>query len=183
MSDSRVTTLGPYWKHYAFLRQDLRHLSDAGYRLFCEAYSWSRECGLDGHIPATDLGRLSYTTDPMAAAAELVANGFWVPDRGGDGWRIAHVLHGQETQADLERRREQNRLRKAEQRRRLAEAAALRGELVNAHGQVAKQAAATNGTDRQRSSTSTSTSTSTQRDGTRDVTRDNRVSAGQGGAS
>lgn len=79
-------------------------LSDAAVRTHLEGLVWAMRRENDGRLFTRDLVRLADTSDPTAAAAELVAVGFWtqLPD----GWQIEHQMDLQmESEVIMARRR------------------------------------------------------------------------------
>jgi hypothetical protein len=91
-------------------------LSDAAFRTHVEGLAWSADHLLDGRLPARSLVRFAFTDDPKAAAAELVAAGYWRLE--GDAWQIVHHLEHQPTRDVVERRRRLNAERQARHRER-----------------------------------------------------------------
>jgi hypothetical protein len=79
-------------------------LSDAAFRTHVEGLAWSCRHLLDGRLPARSLVRFAFTDDPKAAAAELVAAGYW--EATGDGWQIVHHLEHQADRDTVLRRRQ-----------------------------------------------------------------------------
>ena len=78
-------------------------LSDNAMRTHLEALVWAMRRENDGRLLARDLSRLADSSDPTAAADELVAVGFWtqLPD----GWQIEHHMeHQPESEVIVARR-------------------------------------------------------------------------------
>jgi len=93
-------------------------LSDAAVRTHLEGLVWAMRRENDGRLYTRDLGRLADTSDPMAAAAELVAVGFWtqLPD----GWQIEHQMEHQPESDVIAARRELSAERQRRKRRKAA---------------------------------------------------------------
>jgi len=93
-------------------------LSDAAVRTHLEGLVWAMRRENDGRLCTRDLGRLADTSDPTAAAAELVAVGFWtqLPD----GWQIEHQMEHQPESDVIAARRELNAERQRRKRRKAA---------------------------------------------------------------
>lgn len=93
-------------------------LSDAAVRTHLEALVWAMRRENDGRLLTRDLSRLADTSDPTAAADELVAVGFWtqLPD----GWQIEHQMEHQPESEVIAAKRAAN----AERQRRLRRKAA-----------------------------------------------------------
>ena len=95
-------------------------LSDAAVRTHLEGLVWAMRRENDGRLFTRDLARLADTSDPAAAADELVAVGFWtqLPD----GWQIEHQMDLQVESEVIMSRRKANAER---QRRKRLKAAGL----------------------------------------------------------
>jgi len=95
-------------------------LSDAAVRTHLEGLVWAMRRENDGRLFTRDLARLADTSDPTAAADELVAVGFWtqLPD----GWQIEHQMDLQVESEVIMARRKANTER---QRRKRLKAAGL----------------------------------------------------------
>lgn len=90
-------------------------LSDAAVRTHLEGLVWAMRRENDGRLLRRDLARLADTSDPTAAAAELVAAGFWaqLPD----GWQIEHQMEHQPESEVIAARRDLNAERQRKHRR------------------------------------------------------------------
>ncbi len=90
-------------------------LSDNAVRTHLEALVWAMRRENDGRLFARDLSRLADSSDPVAAADELVAVGFWtqLPD----GWQIEHQMEHQPESDVIAARRSLNAERQRKKRR------------------------------------------------------------------
>lgn len=91
-------------------------LSDAAWRTFTEACSWSTNRQLDGRIPINEVRRFANTPDPAAAIVELIDKE-WIFERG-DHYELGE--HGKLllTREQQERRREKWREKQRRRRQR-----------------------------------------------------------------
>lgn len=117
-------SLGLYWKAYDFMPDDMRSLSSDAVRLLVDGWCWSRRHGLDGHLPARDLQRMTYLDSPEAAATELCravipndGQTFWRATP--SGWQIVYTAHGQATADGIADGRANARARQARRRAKL----------------------------------------------------------------
>lgn len=112
---ANATRLGPNFSYDAAIAG----LSDAAFRTHVEALQWSNERLLDLVLPKHHLRRFAETDDLDAAAAELVAVGWW--DDRGDAWYLAYGGAEQSRdRARAEGRRAQNAEAQRRRRRRMA---------------------------------------------------------------
>lgn len=106
-------------------------LSDSAHRVWVSALQWSNRYGTDGQILQTGLKVLHPAGEQVAAFNELVSAGLWESTGGGFqviGWV---TQAGQETAAEIERKRAQNRARQQKVRdKQAAELANLRGSVT-----------------------------------------------------
>ena len=94
---------------------EARDLTDAEFRTHIEALLWSNQRLLDLYVPRRDLRRFAETADPAAAAAGLVAKGWWQP--AGDGWYVGvRFPEWQLERTVVEYRKDSAALRKRRQR-------------------------------------------------------------------
>jgi hypothetical protein len=85
---------------------------------YAMALMWSNKQLSDGFIPSAVLETFAvYVKNPVAVADALVAAGLFERDRKHDGYRIHdYADHGNPTRAEIKRKREKDRLRKALER-------------------------------------------------------------------
>lgn len=95
-------------------------LSDAAFRTHTESLCRAMEYLNRGHITRRDLMRYAETSDPYAAAEELVVKGFWVEHPSGDGWLIVRDMDYQRSPEKVEADRAATARRQARYRDRQA---------------------------------------------------------------
>lgn len=95
-------------------------LSDAAFRAYVNSIVLGASQETDGHIARRSLRLLHPEADLVACANELVHTGLWEPRSDGNGWTIHDFLNYQTPRAQLERARENDRVRKARERERKA---------------------------------------------------------------
>ena len=83
--------------------------------LHVEAIVWCCKHLTDGQIRGHVLPRLTDEPDPLGAAAQLVAAGFWRTS--GEGWEVVGFLDDQPSRQQVEQRHEDSRLRQERSRR------------------------------------------------------------------
>lgn len=95
-------------------------LSDPAFRAYVNSIVLGASQETDGHIARRSLRYLHPEADLVACANELVNARLWEPRPDGDGWSIHDFLKYQTPRAQLERARENDRVRKARERERKA---------------------------------------------------------------
>jgi hypothetical protein len=101
-------------------------LSDSAFRTHVEGLAWSCRHLLDGRLPRRSLMRFAFSDDPEAAAAELVAAGYWQQDA--DAWLIVHHIEHQADRDAVLRRRRVDAQRQARNREKRLQQAESRSE-------------------------------------------------------
>jgi len=95
-------------------------LSDSAFRLHVEGLSWVMKRETGGWVSSRDVRRLSDSTDPQAALAELLAAGLWIdPEKVEKKYLIVHHmdLQPEPDEIALNRKKAAERQRNSRRRR------------------------------------------------------------------